>query len=428
VPSRSVTASPLHTPSETLFEEFYQGSGDRPLSTTMAFVRVLSKLLRDKEIGKLIVPIVPDEARTFGMEALFRQCGIYSHVGQLYEPVDRDTLVYYKEATNGQLLEEGITEAGSMASFIAAGTAYATHGINTVPFFIYYSMFGFQRIGDLIWAAADMRCRGFLLGATAGRTTLAGEGLQHQDGHSHLLAYPVPTLLAYDPAFAYELAVIIRDGMHRMYEAQEDVFYYLTVGNQNYVMPPMPGNGDIKEGILKGMYKYKASDLTGAPWRAQLFGSGAIMNEVLKAQEMLAERNVAADVWSVTSYKALRTDGLEVERWNMLHPLDPPRQSYLNQCLADAPGVCVAASDYVKTLPDSVARWFPRTLVSLGTDGFGRSDGRGALRDFFEVDARHITFATLSALARDYGLPHDVVRQAMRDLEIRPEKVNPMRA
>src|SRR5262245_7160449 len=428
VPSRSVTAPPLHTPSETLFEEFYQGSGDRPISTTMAFVRVLSKLLRDKEIGKLVVPIVPDEARTFGMEALFRQCGIYSHVGQLYEPVDRDTLVYYKEATDGQLLEEGITEAGSMASLIAAGTAYATHGINTIPFFIYYSMFGFQRIGDLIWAAADMRCRGFLLGATAGRTTLAGEGLQHQDGHSHLLAYPVPTLLAYDPAFAYELAVIIRAGIRRMYEAQEDVFYYLTVGNQNYVMPPMPGNGDIKEGILKGMYKYKASDLTGAPWRAQLFGSGAIMNEVLKAQEMLAERNVAADVWSVTSYKALRADGLEVERWNMLHPLDPPRQSYLSQCLADAPGVCVAASDYVKTLPDSVARWFPRRLVSLGTDGFGRSDGRGALRDFFEVDARHITFATLSALARDYGLPHEVVRQAMRDLEIRPDKVNPMRA
>ena len=428
VPSRSVTAPSLRTPSETLFEEFYQGSGDRPLSTTMAFVRVLSKLLRDKEIGKLIVPIVPDEARTFGMEALFRQCGIYSHVGQLYEPVDRDTLVYYKEATNGQLLEEGITEAGSMASFIAAGTAYATHGINTIPFFIYYSMFGFQRIGDLIWAAADMRCRGFLLGATAGRTTLAGEGLQHQDGHSHLLAYPVPTLLAYDPAFAYELAVIIRDGIYRMYEAQEDVFYYLTVGNQNYVMPPIPEHGDIKEGILKGMYKYKASDLTGAPWRAQLFGSGAIMNEVLKAQEMLAERHVAADVWSVTSYKALRTDGLEVERWNMLHPLEPPRQSYLSQCLAEAPGAFVAASDYVKTLPDSVARWFPRTLVSLGTDGFGRSDGRGALRDFFEVNARHITFATLGALARDYGLPHEVVRQAMRDLEIRPDKVNPMRA
>src|SRR4029434_7031235 len=389
-PNRAPTNSFLTTPSEKLFEEFYKGTEGREVSTTMVYVRLLAKLLRDKAIGKLIVPIVPDEARTFGMETLFRQCGIYSHVGQLYEPVDADSLLYYKEARDGQILEEGITEPGSMASFIAAGTAYATHGINTIPFFIYYSMFGFQRIGDLIWAAADMRCRGFLLGATAGRTTLAGEGLQHQDGHSHLLAYPVPTLLAYDPAFAYELAVIIRDGIYRMYEAQEDVFYYLTVGNQNYVMPPMPGNGDIIEGILKGLYKYKASDLTGAPWRAQLFGSGAIMNEVLKAQEMLAERNVAADVWSVTSYKALRTDGLEVERWNMLHPLDPPRQSYLNQCLADAPGVCVAASDYVKTLPDSVARWFPRTLVSFGTDGFGSSDGRGALRDFFEVDDRHL--------------------------------------
>ena len=428
VPSRSVTAPALRPPAGTLFEEFYQGSGDRTISTTMAFVRILAKLLRDKEIGKLIVPIVPDEARTFGMEALFRQCGIYSHVGQLYEPVDRDTLVYYKEATDGQLLEEGITEAGSMASFIAAGTAYATHGINTIPFFIYYSMFGLQRIGDLIWAAADMRCRGFLLGATAGRTTLAGEGLQHQDGHSHLLAYPVPTLLAYDPAFAYELAVIVQDGIHRMYAAQEDVFYYLTVGNQNYVMPPMPGNGEIREGILKGMYKYKPAELTGTPWRAQLFGSGAIMNEVLKAQEMLAERNVAADVWSITSYKALRRDGLEVARWNLMHPLEAPRQSYLSQCLADAPGVFVTASDYVKTLPDSVARWFPRPPVSLGTDGFGRSDGRHALRDFFEVDARHITFATLSALARDYGLPEAVLRQAIRELEIRPDKVNPMQA
>jgi len=428
VPSRNVTAPALRTPSEALFDEFYQGSGDRPISTTMAFVRVLTKLLRDREIGKLIVPIVPDEARTFGMEALFRQYGIYSHVGQLYEPVDRDTLLHYKEATDGQLIEEGITEAGSMASFIAVGTAYATHSINTIPFFIYYSMFGLQRIGDLIWAAADMRCRGFLLGATAGRTTLAGEGLQHQDGHSHLLAYPVPTLMAYDPAFAYELAVIIRDGIHRMYEKQEDVFYYLTVGNQNYVMPPMPEGEDIRTGILQGMYKYQTADLTGTPWRAQLFGSGAIMNEVLKAQDMLAEYNVAADVWSVTSYKALRNNGLDVERWNMLHPLDPPKQSYISTCLANAPGAFVAVSDYVKTLPDSVARWLPRPLVSLGTDGFGRSDGRRALRDFFEVDARYITFATLGALVRDYGLPPTVVQQAMRDLDICPEKINPMQA
>lgn len=429
LPSRSVQATALRPPPETMFDEFYQGSGDRALSTTMAFVRILAKLLRDKELGKLIVPIVPDEARTFGMESLFRQCGIYSHVGQLYEPVDRDTLVYYKEATDGQLLEEGITEAGSMASFIAAGTAYATHGVNTIPFFIYYSMFGFQRIGDLIWAAADMRCRGFLLGATAGRTTLAGEGLQHQDGHSHLLAYPVPTLMAYDPAFAYELAVIVQDGIRRMYQDQEDIFYYLTVTNQNYIMPAMPGDGEIAAGIIKGLYKFNTSELTGSPWRAQLFGSGAIMSEVLQAQAILAERyNIAADVWSVTSYKALRNDGLDVERWNILHPLEPPRQCYLSQCLAEAPGAFVAVSDYVKTLPDSVARWFPRPPVCLGTEGFGRSDGRRALRDFFEVDARHIVFATLGALARDYGLPHAVVQQAIHDLEIRPDKVNPMHA
>jgi pyruvate dehydrogenase E1 component len=287
-------------------------------------------------------------------------------------------------------------------------------------------MFGFQRIGDLIWAAADMRCRGFLLGATAGRTTLSGEGLQHQDGHSHLLAYPVPTLRAYDPAFAYELAVIIQDGIRRMYVEQEDVFYYLTVGNQNYAMPPMPGHENIAQGILKGMYRYKTSELTGAPWRAQLFGSGAIMNEVLEAQALLSNYNVAADVWSVTSYKALRYDGLDVERWNLLHPFEVPRQSYVSQCLADAPGVLVAASDYVKTLPDSIARWCPRPLVSLGTDGFGRSDGRRALRDFFEVDARHIAFAALSALTRDAGLPPAVVQQAMQAWEIRPDKVNPL--
>lgn len=429
LPSRKVTAEPLRPPPQALFEELYRGTGERQISTTMAFVSLLSKLLRDTEVGKLIVPIVPDEARTFGMEALFRQCGIYSHVGQLYEPVDRETLLYYKEITDGQLLEEGITEAGSMASFMAAGTAYATHGINTIPFFIYYSMFGFQRIGDLIWAAADMRCRGFLLGATAGRTTLAGEGLQHQDGHSHLLAYPVPNLLAYDPAFAYELAVIIRDGIRRMYEAQENVFYYLTVTNQNYAMPPMPERDDVTAGILKGMYKFRPADNPHATLRAQLFGSGAIMNEVLQAQRLLAERfEVAADVWSVTSYKALRHDGLDTERWNMLHPTEPARLPFVSQCLAGAPGVFVAASDFTKTLPDSIARWFPKPPVSLGTDGFGRSDGRRALRNFFEVDARHITFATLSALVREQQLSPTVLPQVMRELEINPEKINPLGA
>jgi len=334
------------------------------------------------------VPIVPDEARTFGMETLFRQCGIYSHPGQLYEPVDKDSLLYYKEIRNGQILEEGISEAGSLSSFIAAGTAYANHEINMLPFFIFYSMFGFQRIGDLIWAAGDSRCKGFLLGGTAGRTTLAGEGLQHQDGHSHVLALPVPNLMAYDPAFAYELAVIIQDGIRRMYERREDIFYYLTVLNENYVQPPMPAGA--KEGILRGLYKFRAADNKGG-LPAQILGSGAIVNEAIKAQKILAERfNVAADVWSVTSYKELHRDALEAERWNMLHPSEQPKTPFVSQCLGDARGPIVAASDYLKVLPDSVCRWMPRKILALGTDGFGRSDGRDALRDFFEVDARYI--------------------------------------
>jgi pyruvate dehydrogenase E1 component len=343
--------------------------------------------------------------------------------------VDAASLLYYKEAKDGQILEEGITEAGSMSSFIAAGTAYATHGINTIPFFIYYSMFGFQRIGDLIWAAADMRCHGFLIGATAGRTTLAGEGLQHQDGHSHVLAEPVPNLLAYDPAFAFELAVILREGIYRMYEVQEDVFYYLTVTNENYPMPPMPEGRGVKEGILKGLYKFQEAHDPQAPLRAQLFGSGAIMNEVLEAQRLLAERyDVSSDIWSVTSYKALHRDGVDAERWNMLHPTAPPRVPHVAACLADAPGVFVVASDYLKILPNSISRWFPRRPVTLGTDGFGRSDGRRALRDFFEVDARHIVFATLSALFRDGSIAEDVVHRARQELEINPDKVNPVMA
>ena len=388
---------------------------------------MLAKLLRDPEIGRLIVPIVPDEARTFGMEALFRQSGIYSHAGQLYDPVDSDSLLYYKEAKDGQILEEGITEAGSMASFIAAGTAYATHGINTIPFFIYYSMFGFQRIGDLIWAAADLRCRGFLIGATAGRTTLAGEGLQHQDGHSHVLASTIPTLCAYDPSFAYELAVIIRDGIRRMYEEQESIFYYLTVTNENYAQPALADDSSVKEGILKGMYKFKASENTDGKLRTHIFGSGAIMNEVLSAQRILEEKyHIATDVYSVTSYKELRRDGLDVERWNMLHPTEKPRVPYVSQVLADASGVFVAASDYMKMLPDSIARWVPGPLTSLGTDGFGRSDGRKALRDFFEVDSRHIALAALTSLARQGNLDMDVVSGAIEELEIDPEKANPM--
>ncbi len=427
VPARTPHCIKLEVDLEGTFEEFYKGTEGREASTTMAFVRMLSKLLRHPEIGKLVVPIVPDEARTFGMEALFRQVGIYSHVGQLYEPVDKETLLYYKEAKNGQILEEGITEAGSIASFIAAGTACLTYSINAIPFFIFYSMFGLQRVGDLIWAAADSRCRGFLLGGTAGRTTLAGEGLQHQDGQSHLLAYPVPNLMAYDPAFAYEIAVIIQEGIRRMYDDGESIFYYLTLMNENYEMPAMPpGSAD---GILKGMYRVKPSENTQSKLRAQLLGSGAILNEALKAQRILDEKyGVAADVWSVTSYKQLYRDGHDTERWNHLHPAETPRVPYVTACLQDAPGVFVAASDYVKALPGSISRWVPGRLASLGTDGFGRSESRAALRDFFEVDARHITLATLGALHRECKVQIEVVQRAMRDLEINPEKVNPVLA
>jgi pyruvate dehydrogenase E1 component len=426
LPERKVRSKPIAPVAETHFEEFYKGTEGREVSTTMVFVRLLSKLLRDPEIGKLIVPIIPDEARTFGMEALFRQVGIYSSVGQLYEPVDMDTLLYYKEAKDGQILEEGITEAGSISSFIAAGTAYANHGINTIPFFIYYSMFGLQRIGDLIWAAADMRTRGFLVGGTAGRTTLAGEGLQHQDGHSHVLALSVPNLLAYDPAFAYEIGVIIQDGIKRMYVEEESVFYYLTVTNEPLPMPAMPPGKDIRDGILNGLYRFNTSKKKDAKLKAQLFGSGTIMYEVLKAQQILEEKySVAADVWSVTSYKQLYSDGNECDRWNMLHPGETPRVPYVTQQLEDAEGVFVAASDYMKVLPESIAQWVPRPIVALGTDGFGRSENRASLRDFFEVDAKHIVLATLSALARDKQLDRKALKAAIKDLGIDPEKANP---
>jgi pyruvate dehydrogenase E1 component len=336
-----------------------------------------------------------------------------------------DTLLYYKEAKDGQILEEGITEAGSISSFIAAGTSYSNHGINTIPFFIYYSMFGFQRIGDLIWAAADMRVRGFLLGGTAGRTTLAGEGLQHQDGHSHVLALSVPNLLAYDPAFAFEIGIIIQDGIRRMYVNQESIFYYLTVGNEPLPMPAMPEGAGVREGILKGLYLFKPSQKKDAPLKAQLFGSGAIMFEVLKAQGLLEKHGVAADVWSVTSYKELYRDANDCERWNMLHPGETPKTPFVTQQLKNTQGVLVAASDYMKILPESISQWMPRPLVSLGTDGFGRSEGREALRDFFEVDAKHIVLATLHALAREKKIESKTVSQAIKDLGVNPEKVNP---
>ena len=424
VPSRRNRSRPLASVPSEPFEEFHKGTEGRKASTTMVFVRLLSKLLRDKDLGSLVVPIVPDEARTFGMEALFRQVGIYSHAGQLYEPVDMDTLLYYKEASDGQILEEGINEAGSLSSFIAAGTSYATHGVNTIPFFIFYSMFGFQRIGDLIWAAADSRTRGFMLGGTSGRTTLAGEGLQHQDGNSHVLAYPVPNLVSYDPAFAYEIAVIIQDGIRRMYVDQESVFYYLTVMNEQYAMPEMPDG--VRDGILKGLYRFRTTGKPDAKLRAQLFGSGAILPEVIKAQEILESKyNVGADVWSVTSYSELYRDGHACERWNMLHPARPARVPYVTECLAKAPGVLVAASDYVKALPDSIDRWLPRPLAALGTDGFGRSESRAALRDFFEVDYRYVILATLTALARDGKVDASVVEQAIQTHSLNPEKANP---
>ena len=427
VPSRVAEAEPLEMPPEDLFDEFIKGTGDRPVTTTMAIVRVIARLLREKEgIGKHVVPIIPDEARTFGMEALFSQFGIYSHVGQLYEPTDAGSLMFYREAISGQIIEEGITEAGSISSFIAAGTSYASHGVNMVPFFIFYSMFGFQRVGDLIWAAADMRCRGFLIGGTAGRTTLAGEGLQHQDGNSHLLACTVPNLIAYDPAFAFEIGVIVREGIRRMYENCEDVFYYLTVENESYPMPEMPEG--VEEGILKGMYCYRRSR-SRAKHRVQLLASGAILNQALSAQKLLSERfNIASDVWSATSFKELHRDGMETDRWNMLHPGEKPRVPYIRQCLGEDPVPIVIASDYVKALPNSLVRWMPGVPVTLGTDGFGRSESREALRDFFEVDSRFIALGALTALAGQKKIKRGTLEKAIKELDINPSKPNPLTA
>jgi pyruvate dehydrogenase E1 component len=423
VPERKVRAKPLNVPADSEYTEFYKGSGGHSMSTTMAAVRLLTKLLRHEGIGKRIVPIIPDEARTFGMDSLFRQIGIYSSKGQLYEPVDSETLLFYNEVKDGQILEEGITEAGSMSSFIAAGTAYANLGVNMVPFYFYYSMFGFQRIGDLIWAAADSKSKGFLLGATAGRTTLNGEGLQHQDGHSHLLASTIPTLLTYDAAFAYEIAVIIKDGMRRLYAEGEESFYYLTLYNESYEMPAMPEGAE--EGILKGLYKVKPAT-KGKKYKAHLFGSGPILREALRAQIVLAEQfDVSADVWSATSYKLLRGDALRTKRWNMLHPTAAPKKSYLESVLRNEEGVYIAVSDYMKMVPDQIAPWIPGGLMTLGTDGFGRSDTRANLRRFFEVDAELTTLATLYALHQKEAFPARVVEEAIRKLGIDPEKSFP---
>ena len=424
-PSRSIEPVKTEVPrladyEKTMAKLVSKGPG-KEMSTTMGFVRLLGDLLRDKKIGKYIVPIVPDESRTFGMEGLFRQVGIYSHIGQTYEPVDSDQLAFYKEAKDGQLLEEGITEAGSMSSFIAAGTAYSSHGVNMIPMFIYYSMFGFQRIGDLIWAAADARAKGFILGGTFGRTTLNGEGLQHQDGHSLLNATAFPTVRAYDPAYAYEVAVIIFDGLKRLYEDNETAMYYITAQNENYEMPEMPAG--CEEGIIRGMYKVSSVDAEKSQHRAQLFGSGAILRQVLKAQTILAEKyNISSDVWSVTSYTELRRDAQECKRWNLLHPTQPPRVSYVERALEGVEGPCISASDNVRILAEQIGEWVPGGLFALGTDGMGRSESRGALRRHFEVDAECITLATLYQLKKQGKCDGQCVANAVKDLGIDPEK------
>jgi pyruvate dehydrogenase E1 component len=420
VPARASAAQPLAVPALHSFSRIVEGSKDREESTTMIFVKILAQLLKDANLGKRIVPIVADEARTFGMQSLFRQVAIYSSVGQLYEPEDRDELLYYKEAKEGQILEEGINEAGAMSSWIAAATSYSTHGVPMLPFYIFYSMFGFQRVGDFIWAAADSRARGFLIGATAGRTTLSGEGLQHEDGSSHLAAATIPSCRAYDPCFGYELAAIVQDGTRRMLESCEDVFYYITVMNENYAQPPMPDHA--VEGILRGLYLLREEKQPAV----QLLGSGTILREVIAAAAMLEQDfGVSANVWSVTSYSELRRDGMAVDRWNMLHATSPQRTSYVEQRLSETAGPIVAATDYVRALPDLVRAWMPRRYVVLGTDGFGRSDTREALRRFFEVDRKAIVVAALKALADEERVPASSVMDAIERYGVDAESRDP---
>jgi len=423
LPQRRTSAPPLPVPGLDAFGAMLESTGDREISTTMALVRILGVLLKDKALGPHVVPIVPDEARTFGMEGMFRQIGIYSSMGQLYTPQDADQLLYYREDKKGQILEEGINEGGAMCSWIAAGTSYSNHGVNMVPFYIYYSMFGFQRVGDFIWAAGDMQARGFLIGGTAGRTTLAGEGLQHQDGHSQLVATTIPNCVAYDPTYAYELAVIVQDGLRRMYAEQESVFYYITCMNENYAHPAMPKGAEA--GILKGMYPLQVGGRGKV--RVNLFGSGTILREVLAAAELLEkEFGVPADVFSVTSFSELRREALDVERWNMLHPEQPRRTPYVQHCLAGQAGPFVAATDYMRTVPDQIREWVPGRYHVLGTDGYGRSDSRAALRDFFEVDRRWIAVAALKALADDGKLDVATVTSALERFRIDPDKPNPV--
>jgi pyruvate dehydrogenase E1 component len=427
MPTRNTELPKFEAPSLELFSESLAGSKGRVVSTTMGFVSMLRNLMKDKTIGRLVVPIIPDEARTFGMESIIRQVGIYASQGQLYKPHDVEMLLYYREERDGQILEEGITEAGSMASFTAAGTAYSNYRVPMIPFFTYYSMFGFQRVGDLIWAFADARGKGFLMGGTAGRTTLSGEGLQHQDGHSVVLASAVPTCATYDPAYVYEIAVIVQDGIRRMYQQGEDRFYYIMLYNEDYAMPELPQG--VQEGIVRGIYKFKACDSGKAG--VQLFGSGPILNEALGAQSLLAEKyGVQADVWSVTSYTELRREALALERWNRLHPADAPKRPYILNVLEDAraEGPIIAASDYVKSVPDQLAPWLGARLVTLGTDGFGRSDNREQLRRHFEINAESIAAAALSRLAREGKFDPQRAQKALQELDVDPEKIDPARA
>jgi pyruvate dehydrogenase E1 component len=423
VPQRKRKGNPLKTPPLSVFENMLTATGEREISTTMAFVRILSTLVRDKELGKYIVPIVPDEARTFGMEGMFRQLGIYSSVGQLYEPQDSDQVMFYKEQTDGQILEEGINEAGSFSSWVAAATSYTVNGIQMIPFYIFYSMFGFQRIGDLAWAAGDSRARGFLLGATAGRTTLNGEGLQHEDGHSQLMAAMIPNCVSYDPTFAYELAVIMQDGLKRMIENQEDVFYYITVMNENYSHPEMPKGSEAD--IIKGMYSFSTSKIKGK--KVQLMGSGVILREVIEAQKILeSDYGVSADVWSVTSFNELRKDALEADRWNRMNPDKPQKESHVVKLLKKAEGPIIASTDYMKSFAEQIAVFLPHKFVALGTDGFGRSDSREKLRHFFEVDRHYVVVATLKALSDEGKIKSSVVTDAIKKFKLDPNKPNPV--
>ncbi|MEK9867710.1 MAG: pyruvate dehydrogenase (acetyl-transferring), homodimeric type, partial [Betaproteobacteria bacterium] len=426
LPTRRTKGDTLDIPALSAFDALLKDTGERSISTTMAFVRILGTLVKDKKIGKRVVPIVPDESRTFGMEGMFRQLGIWSSVGQLYTPEDSDQLMFYKEDKSGQILQEGINEAGAMSSWIAAATSYSTHGTSMIPFYIYYSMFGFQRVGDLAWAAGDQRARGFLLGGTAGRTTLNGEGLQHEDGHSHLISSTIPNCVSYDPTFAYELAVIVQDGLRRMYQEQEDVFYYITVMNENYAHPALPEGAE--EGIIRGMYQLPSpkTKLKNAP-TVQLLGSGTILLEVIEAQKLLEkDHGVIANVWSCTSFNELRRDGISTERWNMLHPDETPKQSYVSECLSNTDGPIIAATDYMRIFADQIRPYLPeKKYVVLGTDGFGRSDTREKLREFFEVDRRYVVVAALSALADQGVIDKKTVTDAIKTYGVNPDKPEP---